>query len=304
MFDIFNLTPEQIDFLLKLFWIEVALFMGVLGKGDIGLPYRDKLENKLHLGTLVNLLYGPGIQYIFSQPMFGVTFSEAWVVTVTVSTGLGLVSRATESRKTKQQIHRILEILERFDSVLEELGIPDETRLQVIDRVTRATSLLDKMKKSPFSNGSTLSTAMREGYRSLDKLIELFPKPIFYFNVLGNIISVNEAFVNMAEAPQKDILNICVLQTKNKELRKAIRKTLSGKCAYFEDEYRMMVNPDKYLYLEIAFEPLHENGSVIGGFGIIENWREVKSEEELLSEYSLEDITKALEKKQQIEAIA
>lgn len=294
-----DLTPETVDFLIQLFWIEFVLFAGIIAKGSIELPYKDKLEDRFHLGTLRNIVLGPVIQYALT--LVDVPFGLAWLSLFGMTTGLGLIGRYTESKELKKEISDIHRWMLRLDAYLSSIGVSEKERMKAMRAVERGTSLLSVMKEKPFKNGTSVSTALRDSRpRHLQQICEIFPSPLFYFNMLGDIVAVNRAFVRMMGVPEENILAVNLLNLKDKTMKKAIKNALKGRCSQFEGIYQPVVNPERKIDMSIAFEPIFdEDGIVVGGFAVVDSDYEVLKyiDKEELPSYSIEDIENALAKK-------
>jgi PAS domain S-box-containing protein len=126
-------------------------------------------------------------------------------------------------------------------------------------------------------------------------IFESSPVGIIYFDENGIITHCNKAFSDIIGAPVKDITGFSVLSSLNDEnLKSAVDVVFLGNPGYYEGEYFSAISGKK-LIVKASFTPiLDDDGSLIGGIGIMENLELRKKAKEIinLNEMRLEALLK------------
>ncbi|TQD28510.1 PAS domain S-box protein [Methanolobus vulcani] len=126
-------------------------------------------------------------------------------------------------------------------------------------------------------------------------IFESSPVGIIYFDENGIITHCNKAFSDIIGAPVKDITGFSVLSSLNDEnLKSAVDVVFLGNPGYYEGEYFSAISGKK-LIVKASFTPiLDDDGSLIGGIGIMEDVELSKKAQEIinLNEMRLEALLK------------
>jgi PAS domain S-box-containing protein len=126
-------------------------------------------------------------------------------------------------------------------------------------------------------------------------IFESSPVGIIYFDENGIITHCNKAFSDIIGAPVKKIAGFSVLSSLNDEnLKSAVDLVFLGNSGYYEGEYHSAISGKK-LFVKASFTPVLDNdGSLIGGIGIMEDLEMSKKAQEIinLNEMRLEALLK------------
>jgi PAS domain S-box-containing protein len=126
-------------------------------------------------------------------------------------------------------------------------------------------------------------------------IFESSPVGIIYFDENGIITHCNKAFSDIIGASVKEIIGFSVLSSLNDEnLKSAVDVVFLGNPGYYEGEYFSAISGEK-LIVKASFTPvLDDDGSLIGGIGIMENLKLKKKAQEIinLNEMRLEALLK------------
>ncbi|WP_129582722.1 PAS domain S-box protein, partial [Methanolobus psychrotolerans] len=126
-------------------------------------------------------------------------------------------------------------------------------------------------------------------------IFERSPVGIIYFDENGIITHCNKSFSDIIGAPVKKIIGFSVLSSLNDEnLKSSIDVVFLGNPGYYEGEYISTIS-GKRMIVKANFTPvMDDNGSLIGGIGIMEDIANSKKAEEIitLNEMRLEALLK------------
>jgi PAS domain S-box-containing protein len=126
-------------------------------------------------------------------------------------------------------------------------------------------------------------------------IFESSPVGIIYFDENGIITHCNKAFSDIVGAPVKEIVGFSVLSSlEDDHLKNAIDLVFLGNAGFYEGEYLSSITGKK-LTVKSSFTPvMDDDGSMIGGIGIMEDVELSKKAEEIinLNEMRLEALLK------------
>nr|WP_281033914.1 GAF domain-containing protein [Methanohalophilus mahii] len=118
---------------------------------------------------------------------------------------------------------------------------------------------------------------------------------MFHFDQNGTITCCNDNFLDIIGSTKREIIGSNVLVSiRDEKMKAAVEATLSGRSVHYEGEYLSVLN-DKLIPIKVDLEPeITENGSLLGGIGIVEDITGLKMEKEtlLLDESRLEGLLK------------
>ena len=126
-------------------------------------------------------------------------------------------------------------------------------------------------------------------------IFESSPVGIIYFDENGLITHCNKRFSDIIGAPVKKIIGFSVLSSLNDDnLKSAVDVVFLGNPGYYEGEYISSIS-GKRMIIKANFTPvMDDDGSLLGGIGIMEDIAKSKKDEELinLNEMRLEALLK------------
>jgi diguanylate cyclase (GGDEF)-like protein/PAS domain S-box-containing protein len=131
--------------------------------------------------------------------------------------------------------------------------------------------------------------AIRKSERKYRTLIDNSKLGIIQYNLDGVIEIVNQAFADIMKTTQKQLLNLDMTKLPNKALVRALKKSLAGETALFEDYYTSYISGMSF-DARVKFSPIYDNGVVIGGIGILEDLTREKQMHKNLEELKNRDI--------------
>jgi diguanylate cyclase (GGDEF)-like protein/PAS domain S-box-containing protein len=130
---------------------------------------------------------------------------------------------------------------------------------------------------------------LKESESRLNLIIEKSPIGIFSYSLDGVVIKANTRFAEIIGAPKKAILGFDVFKINNEKMREAISRTLSGESANYEDYYTSTLS-GKSVFVRASYVPLvNEEGNLVGGLGIVEDFSDRKRLEEEILKLSVTD---------------
>ena len=139
-----------------------------------------------------------------------------------------------------------------------------------------------------------LTTISKNKYRMI---FQKSPLGIFHFDEKGVITQCNEKFVKIVGAAHENVISTIInfnmlTSFKDEAMVKCIKQVLSGIPARYEDD---LISPfsDKVVPIKAEFSPvISEEGKLMGGVCVVEDFTERKTAEKALSKYA-EDLAKA-----------
>ncbi|MEE9593834.1 MAG: PAS domain S-box protein [Candidatus Hydrothermarchaeales archaeon] len=136
---------------------------------------------------------------------------------------------------------------------------------------------------------------LRESEEQYRRIFENSPVGIMHYDKNGVVTNCNEYLARSLGAPREKIIGFDMLSSmKNKDVKAAIKATLSGKPVHYEGEY-FSITGGKLMIAKADFSPItSEDGSPIGGVTIVEDITQRKQADEELEKhrYHLEDLVK------------
>lgn len=130
---------------------------------------------------------------------------------------------------------------------------------------------------------------LRESESRVNLIIEKSPIGIFSYNANGKVIKVNSKFSEIIGATKDEIMGFDIFKIKNDKMVKAISETLRRESSYYEDYYTSTLS-NKRVFVRASFVPLiNEEGHLIGGMGIVEDFSDRKLLEEEILKLSVTD---------------
>ncbi|MBN2110738.1 MAG: PAS domain-containing sensor histidine kinase [Methanosarcinaceae archaeon] len=141
-----------------------------------------------------------------------------------------------------------------------------------------------------------LMTISKNKYRMM---FEKSPLGIFHFDEKGVITQCNENFVKIVGAPEEnvisDIMGFNMLRSfRDESIKKAVRQVLAGIPARYEDNLHSPFS-NRIIPVKAEFSPvISEEGKLMGGVCVVEDFTERKAAEEALNRYA-EELSKANE---------
>lgn len=118
---------------------------------------------------------------------------------------------------------------------------------------------------------------------------------IFHFDQNGIITRCNDNFLDIIGSTKGEIIGSnAFVSIRDEKMKAAVEATLSNRSVYYEGEYLSVLN-DKLIPVKVDLEPeITENGSLLGGIGIVEDITGLKMEKEplLLDESRFERLLK------------
>lgn len=106
----------------------------------------------------------------------------------------------------------------------------------------------------------------------LNSIIEYSPVGIFYYNKDGIILKTNNRIEEMVKAKRHELEGFDIFtRVTNKKMLDAVKKSLSGEIADYEDSY-LSVTGGRLMYLKANLVPiLDRNGNIEGGIGVFDD---------------------------------
>ncbi|WP_406656483.1 PAS domain-containing sensor histidine kinase [Methanolobus sp. ZRKC2] len=141
-----------------------------------------------------------------------------------------------------------------------------------------------------------LMTISKNKYRMI---FEKSPLGIFHFDERGVITQCNENFVKIVGAPEETVISAIMgfnmLESfKDESIKKAIQQVLAGIPARYEDNFDSPFS-NKVIPIKAEFSPvISEEGKLMGGVCVVEDFTERKAAEEALNKYA-EELARANE---------
>ncbi|WP_406659913.1 PAS domain-containing sensor histidine kinase [Methanolobus sp. ZRKC3] len=141
-----------------------------------------------------------------------------------------------------------------------------------------------------------MTTISKNKYRMI---FEKSPLGIFHFDENGVVTQCNEKFVNIVGAEEGQVISSIIgfnllTSFSDNSIKKAVKQVLAGLPARYEDTF---VSPfsDRSIPIKAEFSPvISDEGKLMGGVCVIEDFTERKSAEEALNKYA-EDLANANE---------
>jgi len=141
-----------------------------------------------------------------------------------------------------------------------------------------------------------LMTISKNKYRMM---FEKSPLGIFHFDENGVITQCNENFVKIVGAPEENVISSIMgfnmlRSFRDRSIKKAIRQVLAGIPARYEDNFHSPFS-SKVIPIKAEFSPvISEEGKLMGGVCVVEDFTERKAAEEALNKYA-DELSKANE---------
>ncbi|KXS44643.1 MAG: PAS/PAC sensor signal transduction histidine kinase [Methanolobus sp. T82-4] len=141
-----------------------------------------------------------------------------------------------------------------------------------------------------------LMTISKNKYRMM---FEKSPLGIFHFDENGVITQCNENFVKIVGAPEENVISSIMgfnmlRSFRDRSIKKAIRQVLAGIPARYEDNFHSPFS-SKVIPIKAEFSPvISEEGKLMGGVCVVEDFTERKAAEEALNTYA-DELSKANE---------
>lgn len=130
---------------------------------------------------------------------------------------------------------------------------------------------------------------LKDSESRLKLIIEKSPIGIFSYSVDGVVIKANSRFSEIIGTSRDAILGFNVYSLKNEKMLEAISWTLKGESANYEDYYTSTLS-GKSIFVRASFVPLvNEEGNLVGGLGIVEDFTDRKRLEEEILKLSITD---------------
>lgn len=126
---------------------------------------------------------------------------------------------------------------------------------------------------------------LRESEEKYRMIFENSPLGIVHFDKKGTITAYNENLAKMSGTSRHSLLGVNLLRyMKDEAIKAAVSTCLSGQIGHFEGYYRS-ASLDKLMALKADYGPiLSEDGTVLGGIGIVEDITERKKAEKELQD--------------------
>lgn len=152
---------------------------------------------------------------------------------------------------------------------------------KLLSHSTRLINIGDLMQ----SQLNSLNEQLRRAEEKYRLIFENAPIGVFQFDSQGTITACNDSFAHVIGASREDVRTLNLFtDLKDNEAVAAIRKALSGEISHYEDYYTSVLG-DKTSAVKCEFAPMvAQDGSVIGGIGLLEDVTERKRAEEALRE--------------------
>jgi PAS domain S-box-containing protein len=141
-----------------------------------------------------------------------------------------------------------------------------------------------------------LMTISKNKYRMM---FEKSPLGIFHFDENGVITQCNENFVKIVGAPEENVISSIMgfnmlRSFRDRSIKKAIKQVLAGIPARYEDNFHSPFS-SKVIPIKAEFSPvISEEGKLMGGVCVVEDFTERKAAEEALNTYA-DELSKANE---------
>lgn len=179
------------------------------------------------------------------------------------SGGRSLSYEAELKRRDGRKVFAIIS----SSSILDETGRFKEMILAITD--------VSELKRA--------ERALRESEEKHRAIFEQSPMGIIQFDRDGIIKACNDAMLRIMGFEREHVLGLNLLQyLRNEEVKAAIRTCLSGSLAHFKGLYTSIIS-NKTIYVKADYAPMFsENGTILGGVGIIEDISERQNAEEKL----------------------
>jgi two-component system, cell cycle sensor histidine kinase and response regulator CckA len=125
--------------------------------------------------------------------------------------------------------------------------------------------------------------ALRQSEQKYRRIFKDSPLGIFYYDDRGVITDCNENFVKIVGSYREALIGMdMIARLKDQAMLAAVKKPLSRQLGYFEGEYTS-VTANKTTPIRCHVSPLFaDDGSLLGGMGIVEDITERKRAEEIL----------------------
>lgn len=131
--------------------------------------------------------------------------------------------------------------------------------------------------------------ALLEAEKKYRLIFENSPLGIFDFDKEGIVRHCNDNLIKILGLPKEEIIGFNLKTSlRDEKMKAAFESVLSKKSGYYEGEYRSTTG-EKVTPIRVCYSPnISEDGSILGGIGIIEDITERKRDEEALKEYAYE----------------
>ena len=124
-----------------------------------------------------------------------------------------------------------------------------------------------------------------EKYRSI---FENSPYGILYYDIAGKIIDCNESFVNLLGSTRAKLIGLDTKKLKNTKIVAAIQASISGESCAYDDVY-VSETGARSPYIKAIFTPIKlEDGSIMGGVGLVEDVTTIRESERLVKKSEME----------------
>lgn len=145
-------------------------------------------------------------------------------------------------------------------------------RTQVLQKVTQIETLLNEIKSENGVNSkiSSLLDDIRHSVIPADTrspqdlyrlIFEKAPIGILNYDADGVITACNSRFVKILGTTREKLIGLPMTELPNKELIKAVKKTLKNRKGLFEGRYEA-VTSGKSVYVRVVFQPIEPSGGV------------------------------------------
>ncbi|AFM26200.1 PAS domain-containing sensor histidine kinase [Desulfomonile tiedjei] len=152
---------------------------------------------------------------------------------------------------------------------------------KLLSQSMRLTNIGDIMQ----SQLRNLNDQLRQAEEKYRLIFENAPIGVIHFDHHGAVTACNSNFAHVIGASREDVIRLNLFaDLKDRHAIAAIRKTLSGEDSHYEDYYTSVLG-NKTSAIKCEFAPMvSQDGSVVGGIGLLEDVTERKRAEEALRE--------------------